>query len=240
MDKIILKEHSKEDVKKRLVHFAIDKDEEFLIREIKKPSKFLFFKIKGEYEVIIKKKNSKHQNSNKSSKSNKINKKEVRIEKENINEENKECRLEQLAKEHFNKSNLDIQILKKQLKDNKIIFLVKGNDAREFKKSKGFINLSKMLSISTPKLKKRIEFHIQGQNNFVRKERNDFEAEVRQLARDTAKKVIETKKEKKLYGLNPAKRRIVHDELSKITNVETKSYGEDKNRYLKVSYIEGK
>lgn len=229
MDKIILKEYSKEDVKKRLVHFSIEEDEQFVINEIKKPTKFLFLKFKGEYEIIIIKKKNKKVNNNK--------KNNIQPKKENKIKENcevKECRLESIAKEHFKRSNLKINVVKKLVTDTKIIFLVDGEDARNFKDRKGFLNLSKLMSISTPKLKKRIEFSIYGQND-----KSKMEEEVRKLARETAKKVIETKKEKKLYGLSASKRRIVHDELSHINSVKTKSYGEDNNRFLKVSYVEG-
>lgn len=247
MEKMILKEHSFEDVKKRIKNIKIDKSEYFDIKEIKKPKKFLFFKFKGIYEVQINIKNNKNTSKTKF----KSKEKEIKNEDCKAPNPSKTCKLEQLSKEHFKKSGLNINIVSKELNDNKIIFTVNGKDAKAFYEKRGFLNLAKLLSLSTPKLKKRIEFFVENNNENFSKDKSlrkgnikklpkkDDELEIRKKARDAAKKVIETKKEKNLYGLNAAQRRWVHDELSNITNVETKSYGEDKNRYLKISYIKG-
>ena len=57
---------------------------------------------------------------------------------------------------------------------------------------------------------------------------------LKDLAYQTAEKVLETKKPEPLYNLTAAERRIVHMELANHPDVTTQSEGEDSERYLVV------
>ena len=52
------------------------------------------------------------------------------------------------------------------------------------------------------------------------------------LARDTAKRVLETGESEELRPMNPAERRMVHMALRELPEVMTESVGEDRNRRI--------
>lgn len=64
--------------------------------------------------------------------------------------------------------------------------------------------------------------------------REKQEEHLKELARQTVDRVIETKEAQILYNLTPAQRRVIHLELSNHPSVETESQGEDLERYLVV------
>jgi spoIIIJ-associated protein len=55
-----------------------------------------------------------------------------------------------------------------------------------------------------------------------------------EMAREVAKRVIESGREEELKPMNPAERRIVHMALREIDEVETESRGEDRDRRIVV------
>lgn len=63
-------------------------------------------------------------------------------------------------------------------------------------------------------------------------------ADLQELARKIAGKVLESKRSYKLDPMNSFERRIIHEELSKTANILTHSEGEEPNRYLIIEYSE--
>ena len=63
-------------------------------------------------------------------------------------------------------------------------------------------------------------------------------ADLQELARKIAGKVLESKRSYKLDPMNSFERRIIHEELSKTANILTHSEGEEPNRYLIIEYTE--
>ncbi len=59
-------------------------------------------------------------------------------------------------------------------------------------------------------------------------------AALEDLARETARRVIESGQEEELKPMNPAERRIVHMALREIPEVSTESRGEDRSRRIVV------
>lgn len=227
-NKIILKDYSLEDAEKTAKNIVLENDEYFVVKEISKPFKLLFIKFKGVYEVSILKKEKK---SDKIIEKNKEIKE--KINKKNDEKDNKFENIDKLIETHFKLSKLDIKIVNRKIKENIIIYYLDGKDLLNFSKAKGLANLSKMISITNPKLRKKVELL----SNYDIK-RNEIK--IRKLARNVAKKVIETKESKDLFGFDPSKRRIIHEELSSFKNIKTKSYGEGKDRYIRIMFVENK
>lgn len=69
-------------------------------------------------------------------------------------------------------------------------------------------------------------------NNY-KKRRDD---KIRELARDTARKVQRTKKAWNLKYMNSYERRLAHEEISKFPNIKSHSEGQEPKRYVVVSY----
>lgn len=246
MEKYILNDISIENVKNSIKNMNLKENEKYEIKELRKPINLFFFKLKGKYEVSIFDKNEMKENKTTQKKETKENNKEKIKEKNNSNNtninlkkeknENKEKvdkleKIEKLVNNHFKLSKLNIKIVNKKIKEKMIIFTLDGKDLHIFSKNNGLLNLSKMINNAFPKLKKRVEF-------VSNEERKKMEMKYRKLARTVGEKVLETKQEKDLYGLDPLKRKIIHEELFKFRNIKTESFGEGKDRYLKVSYVE--
>lgn len=240
MTKFSMKDYSIENIKKILDNtMKLAKDEIYTIKEIKKPKKILFLNLKGLYEIEVLKKDEirktefiKTKEQKKEIKSKENNKKIENIKKEDKKNKDVTLTIEELAKKHFSLSKLNIKIVDKKITQKSIKIYLEGKDLYQFNKNKGLENLSNMMNIKF-KLKKRIEFI---SNEDKKREEN----KIRKYARTIAKEVLETKSEKNLEGFDAFKRRIIHEEMSKFRNIKTKSYGENKERILKVSYIEEK
>lgn len=61
-------------------------------------------------------------------------------------------------------------------------------------------------------------------------------ADLKELARKIAGKVLESKRNYRLDPMNSFERRIIHEELSKTEHILTHSEGEEPNRYLVIEY----
>ena len=70
-------------------------------------------------------------------------------------------------------------------------------------------------------------------NNYKRRR----DEKIVDLARDTAKKVIKTKKPWNLRYMNSYERRLAHEEISKHQGVESHSEGREPQRYVVVDYV---
>lgn len=70
-------------------------------------------------------------------------------------------------------------------------------------------------------------------NNY--KKRRD--EKIKELARDTAKKVAKSKKAWNLKYMNSYERRLAHEEISKHPNVDSHSEGQEPKRYVVVDYV---
>lgn len=69
-------------------------------------------------------------------------------------------------------------------------------------------------------------------NNY--KKRRD--EKIRELARDTARKVQRSKKPRNLKYMNSYERRLAHEEISNFPNIKSHSEGQEPKRYVVVSY----
>ena len=70
-------------------------------------------------------------------------------------------------------------------------------------------------------------------NNYKRRR----DEKIVDLARDTAKKVIKTKKPWNLRYMNSYERRLAHEEISKHKGVSSHSEGREPQRYVVVDYV---
>ncbi len=71
-------------------------------------------------------------------------------------------------------------------------------------------------------------------SNYKQKKEKFFERDIKNIIND----VLKTKDEIKLDPMNSYKRRIVHSIASEYYNIETKSYGEEPERYVVIKYID--
>ncbi|WP_067140531.1 Jag family protein [Oceanivirga salmonicida] len=251
MNKIILKAKNKTElenlIKKNIV---LQKDETYTIKELKKPSSFLFFSFKGKYEIIIL---SKDELANLKSKKNDI--KEVKntneIKKQNnfkekkvkSNKKEKEIKvskedfvIENLIKEKISKLlesiSLDIEIDKIERNSNKFFVNLKGKDIKYVIGEKGIALNSLEYLINSIKEFRHNKIILDA-NNY----REKREVSLLNLANKKAKKVLETKASCKLTPMTSRERRVIHEELSKYNELSTESYGVDPKRYLVIKYI---
>ena len=81
--------------------------------------------------------------------------------------------------------------------------------------------------------KKRIELSVD--INGYKEERYK---KVASMARKLWKQVLRTKADIKLDPMPADERKVMHQELAKLDQVKTQSYGEGKNRHMVISYIE--
>ncbi len=61
---------------------------------------------------------------------------------------------------------------------------------------------------------------------------------IERMAKDAARKVLQTKKEIKLNNMNSYERRVAHNALSNFKNITSQSEGEEPNRHLVIGYKE--
>lgn len=80
---------------------------------------------------------------------------------------------------------------------------------------------------------KNFKIHIDASNYKVKKQKN-LEYEIKKIAKD----VLKTKVEVKLDPMNSYDRRCVHNVVAKFENLQSKSFGENPERYVVISYKE--
>lgn len=245
MDKLILRSKNEEQLKEKVkTMLTLNEDETIEIVELSKPFKFLFFEKDGEYEIRIVKKNEsiknikkekkvdKFENKEKNLKTNKEKKSTQPKEKILVSEEKKnnnkiQDRLNIVVKEFLATSNLRVEIDKITVRDNVYNIELKGEDVRYIIGEKGIALSSLEYLLMSIEEFKHIKIFIDS-NNYKEKR----EAILRNLANKTAKIVLKTNIKIKLNPMNSRERKIIHEEISKIAELETVSVGVEPKRCL--------
>lgn len=223
MDKIILSAQNENELREMLSKtMHLEENETYKIIVINKPKKILFFNIKGKYEVQI------------------ILKSE--LEKEVKEKQNKEKAQEQKKKQELNKnkdkirsffkefivnSNIDIKIKNIKQENGRYVVNLEGKDVKYLIGEKGSTLNSFEYLLSMSKTLNDIKISIDS-NNY----KNKREESLRDLARKKGEKVLETGKSIKLNPMSARERKIIHEEISKMKELETESVGEEPKRCL--------
>lgn len=237
MEKIILHSKSEEELREKIKNnISLAEDETIEIKEIKKPFKFLFFSKEGEYEIKIVKKCEIKKEVNVEIKKEKVKKekKEVKVEKKKNIENSKdilEDKLRIVLKEFIALTNLNVVIkdikVSKQNKNKTYLIDLDGEDTRHFIGEKGVaLSSFEYLLMSIPEFKD-IRILIDSNNYKDKREQT-----LRDLANRMAKSVLKTGKKVKLNPMNSRERKIIHEEISKINELETVSVGIEPKRCL--------
>lgn len=241
MEKIILKSKNEEELRQKVSKtLVLAPDETIVIKELKKPFKFLFFSREGEYEVTIVKKsevkkNDKVKKVNKNDKIKKVENKKSehkkfetkKVENKVVENDSKIALLRSVIKEFLAISNLRVVIEKIEVKNNIYNVELNGEDVRYIIGEKGSALASLEYLLSFIEELRDIKVYIDS-NNYKDKR----EGVLRELANKTAKTVLRTKKKVKLNPMPSRERKIIHEEISKIDGLETISIGAEPKRYL--------
>ncbi len=258
MNRIILQANNKEELEKLIKrNIVLQKNETYIINEIKAPSSFLFFKFKGKYEINIlhkeelakrerakekakkeelvqdKKENKKVKEKAKKEENkkafNKVNEKKVEILDK---KEDKQILIKEKIVKLLEIMDLDLELESIERKGNMFFVNLKGKDVKYIIGEKGIaLNSLEYLFNSIKEFK--YSKIILDANNYRAKRENSL----LNLANKKAQKVIETKKQCKLAPMTSKERRIIHEEVSKYPELETESYGTDPKRYLVIKYV---
>ena len=268
MDEVIkLRAKSEKEVEqmaKNTLH--LKENETFEIMVLKKPKKFLFFNIEGEYEirVVDKKKKQeineikkaekivKAQTEKKESVKEKVQEKprekekriQERVPKEikkpreprektekpesferKENEGSVENQLRAIIKEFIVTSKLNVNIKNIQNRNGRYIVNLEGKDIRYLIGEKGTTLNSLEYLIGT--MVKNVKVVIDS-NGY----KNKREESLRALARKKGEKVLETGNSIKLNPMSARERKIIHEEISFMKELETQSVGEEPKRCL--------
>lgn len=256
MDEVIkLRAKSEKEVEqmaKNILH--LKENETFEIMVLKKPKKFLFLNIEGEYEirVVDKKKKQeineikkaektvKAQTEKKESVKEKVQEKPREKEKpreprEKIekpesfekkeNEGSVENQLRAIIKEFIVASKLNVNIKNIQNRNGRYIVNLEGKDIRYLIGEKGTTLNSLEYLIGT--MVKNVKVVIDS-NGY----KNKREESLRALARKKGEKVLETGNSIKLNPMSARERKIIHEEISFMKELETQSVGEEPKRCL--------
>ena len=268
MDEVIkLRAKSEKEVEqmaKNTLH--LKENETFEIMVLKKPKKFLFFNIEGEYEirVVDKKKKQeineikkaektvKAQTEKKESVKEKVQEKprekekrtQERVPKEikkpreprektekpesferKENEGSVENQLRAIIKEFIVASKLNVNIKNIQNRNGRYIVNLEGKDIRYLIGEKGTTLNSLEYLIGT--MVKNVKVVIDS-NGY----KNKREESLRALARKKGEKVLETGNSIKLNPMSARERKIIHEEISFMKELETQSVGEEPKRCL--------
>ncbi len=261
MDKTIIEAQSKQEVEEKIKKiFHLEDDEVVKITVVREPKKILFINIKGKYEVEIvskesliteridkKEKQEKQEKQEKNKDNNKIvkekNKKEVKelkkyvapvvknnIEKVNIKEVNEDSNVDKIRsfmKEFIVNSKLDVRIKNIKKEENRYVVNLEGRDVRFLIGEKGSTLNSFEYLLSMVKPLRDVKVVIDS-NNYKDKR----EESLRDLAKRKGEKVLETGKSIKLNPMSARERKIIHEEISFMKNLETESVGEEPKRCL--------
>ena len=268
MDEVIkLRAKSEKEVEqmaKNILH--LKENETFEIMVLKKPKKFLFLNIEGEYEirVVDKKKKQeineikkaekivKAQTEKKESVKEKVQEKprekekriQERVPKEikkpreprektekpesferKENEGSVENQLRAIIKEFIVTSKLNVNIKNIQNRNGRYIVNLEGKDIRYLIGEKGPTLNSLEYLIGT--MVKNVKVVIDS-NGY----KNKREESLRALARKKGEKVLETGNSIKLNPMSARERKIIHEEISFMKELETQSVGEEPKRCL--------
>lgn len=268
MDEVIkLKAKSEEEVEKMAQNILhLKENETFEIIVLKKPKKFLFLNIEGEYEIRVVDKKKK-QEINEIKKAVKAEKKEPVREKaqdrpkekkvqEKVSKEPREPRkpkdktvqpiqtaeksekpekkdtegsienqLRAVIKEFIVASKLNVSIKSIQNRNGRYIVNLEGKDIRYLIGEKGTTLNSLEYLIGT--MVKNVKVVIDS-NGY----KNKREESLRALARKKGEKVLETGNSIKLNPMSARERKIIHEEISFMKELETQSVGEEPKRCL--------
>ncbi|MDR2878924.1 MAG: single-stranded DNA-binding protein [Fusobacteriales bacterium] len=260
MDEVIkLRAKSEKEVEqmaKNILH--LKENETFEIMVQKKPKKFLFLNIEGEYEirVVDKKKKQEINEIKKAEKKESVKEKvqekprekekrtQERVPKEikkpresrektekpesferKENEGSIENQLRAVIKEFIAVSKLNVNIKNIQNRNGRYIVNLEGKDIRYLIGEKGTTLNSLEYLIGT--MAKNVKVVIDS-NGY----KNKREESLRALARKKGEKVLETGNSIKLNPMSARERKIIHEEISFMKELETQSVGEEPKRCL--------
>lgn len=260
MDEVIkLKAKNEEEIEKMVKNtLHLKENETFEIKVLKKPKKILFFNLEGEYEIkVIDKKykkeviepkkplkevkkepvKSKIQEKPKEQKIKEITEapKEVKSVRENniqtektekrTFEDSSENQIRAIIKEFIVTSKLNVNIKNIQNKNGRYTVNLEGKDIRYLIGEKGTTLNSLEYLIGT--MVKNVKVIIDS-NGY----KNKREESLRTLARKKGEKVLETGNSIKLNPMSARERKIIHEEISFMKELETQSVGEEPKRCL--------
>ena len=253
MDEVIkLKAKNENEVEKMVKNtLNLKNDETFEIKEIKKPKKILFLNIEGEYEVRIVKKIDKIKKEEKKTpvvpkekekekeilkKPKKEEKKEIKkteeiknikpVEKKSTDSvDSIENQIRAIIKEFIVVAKLNVNIKSIQNKNGRYIIDLEGKDIRYLIGEKGTTLNSLEYLIGTIVKNAKIVIDSNGY-------KNKREESLRALAKKKGEKVLETGNSIKLNPMSARERKIIHEEISYMKDLETQSVGEEPKRCL--------
>lgn len=237
MEKFVINSKNENDVREKVKKMlTLNSDETILIKEIKKPFKFFFLTFDGKYEVTLIKK-SELKKEKKESIKKEISKKENKNIKEPVKKEilKKEetidtkivNKIRSIFKEFLVKTDLNVIIKEISFKDNAYVIELGGEDVRYLIGEKGVVLSSLEYLMMSLNEFKNIKIYLDS-NNYKEKR----EQILRDLANKTAKSVLKNGKKIKLNPMPSRERRIIHEEISKIAELETISMGIEPRRCL--------
>ena len=247
MDKTIIEGINKQEVEEKIKKiFHLEKDEAVRITVVKEPKKILFLNIKGKYEVEIVSKAEleaeKIEAKKQEGKKKEIQKVEVKkqeIRKQEIkpivkrepqivaNNDTNVDKIRSFMKEFIVNSKLDIKIKDIKKDENRYIVNLEGRDVRYLIGEKGSTLNSFEYLLSMAKTLRDVKVVLDS-NNYKDKR----EESLRELAKRKGEKVLETGKSIKLNPMSARERKIIHEEISFMNELETESVGEEPKRCL--------
>ncbi len=247
MDKTIIEGINKQEVEEKIKKiFHLEKDEAVRITVVKEPKKILFLNIKGKYEVEIvskaeleaekieaKKQEVKKQEPKKQEiKKQEVKKQEIKpiVKREPqivANDDSNVDKIRSFMKEFIVNSKLDIKIKDIKKDENRYIVNLEGRDVRYLIGEKGSTLNSFEYLLSMAKTLRDVKVVLDS-NNYKDKR----EESLRELAKRKGEKVLETGKSIKLNPMSARERKIIHEEISFMNELETESVGEEPKRCL--------
>lgn len=242
MDKTIIEGINKQEVEEKIKKiFHLEKDEAVRITVVKEPKKILFLNIKGKYEVEIVSKAEleaekieakKQEVKKQETKKQKIKKQEIKpiVKREPqivANNDTNVDKIRSFMKEFIVNSKLDIKIKDIKKDENRYIVNLEGRDVRYLIGEKGSTLKSFEYLLSMAKTLRDVKVVLDS-NNYKDKR----EESLRELAKRKGEKVLETGKSIKLNPMSARERKIIHEEISFMNELETESVGEEPKRCL--------
>ena len=242
MDKTIIEGINKQEVEEKIKKiFHLEKDEAVRITVVKEPKKILFLNIKGKYEVEIVSKAEleaekieakKQEVKKQETKKQEIKKQEIKpiVKREPqivANNDTNVDKIRSFMKEFIVNSKLDIKIKNIKKEENRYIVNLEGRDVRYLIGEKGSTLNSFEYLLSMAKTLRDVKVVLDS-NNYKDKR----EESLRELAKRKGEKVLETGKSIKLNPMSARERKIIHEEISFMNELETESVGEEPKRCL--------
>ena len=240
MDKTIIEGINKQEVEEKIKKiFHLEKDEAVRITVVKEPKKILFLNIKGKYEVEIVSKAEleaekieakKQEVKKQETKKQEIKKQEIKpiVKREPqivANNDTNVDKIRSFMKEFIVNSKLDIKIKNIKKDENRYIVNLEGRDVRYLIGEKGSTLNSFEYLLSMAKTLRDVKVVLDS-NNYKDKR----EESLRELAKRKGEKVLETGKSIKLNPMSARERKIIHEEISFMNELETESVGEEPKR----------